>query len=47
MAKANKCDRCGKFYEDSGKRQCEIVISMSQHHMIYAMNAILSLQNGL
>ena len=26
MAIANKCDRCGKFYEDSGKKQCEIVI---------------------
>jgi len=25
MAKANKCDRCGKFFEYPDKRECEIV----------------------
>lgn len=31
MAKANKCDRCGKFYEDLDKRQCEIVIFANKY----------------
>lgn len=31
MAKANKCDRCGKFHEDSGKKQCEIVIFANKY----------------